>query len=146
MLDGMTNIKASEVLKELKHYTEDLPHYSPDEVAEALEMAIQALEQQPRWIPVSERVAEFPCLACDIFNQIFIPSGIVVLNNHCYEGKDFDFNVEKFLKGKEITSCSGKKYYVKPREITAWMPLPQPYKAESEDTEMIGGGEDEKEA
>lgn len=47
MLDGMTNIKASEVLKELKLYTEDLPHYSPDEVAEALEMANKALEQQP---------------------------------------------------------------------------------------------------
>lgn len=50
MLDEMTNIKASEVLKELKKYTEDLPHYSPDEVAEALEMAIKALEQT-RWIP-----------------------------------------------------------------------------------------------
>ena len=47
MLDGMTNIKAREVLKELKDYTEDLPHYSPDEVAEALEMAIKDLEQQP---------------------------------------------------------------------------------------------------
>lgn len=47
MLDGMTNIKASEVLKELKYYTEDLPHYSPDEVAEALETAIKDLEQQP---------------------------------------------------------------------------------------------------
>lgn len=46
MLDGMTNIKASEVLKEIKYYTEDLPPYSPDEVAEALEMAIQALEAQ----------------------------------------------------------------------------------------------------
>lgn len=55
MLDGMTNIKASEVLKELKDYTEDLPHYSPDEVAEALEIAIKALEQT-RWIPVSERL------------------------------------------------------------------------------------------
>lgn len=46
MLDGMTNIKASEVLKEIKYYTEDLPPYSPDEVAEALEMAIKALEQK----------------------------------------------------------------------------------------------------
>lgn len=43
----MTNIKAREVLKELKYYTYDLPHYSPDEVAEALEMANKALEQQP---------------------------------------------------------------------------------------------------
>lgn len=47
MLDGMTNVKAREVLKELRVYTEDLPHYSPDEVAEAFEIAIKALEQQP---------------------------------------------------------------------------------------------------
>lgn len=47
MLDGMTNIKAREVLKEIKYYTEDLPPYSPDEVAEALEMAIKALKLQP---------------------------------------------------------------------------------------------------
>ena len=45
MLDGMTNVKASEVLKELKMYSEDLPHYSPDEVSEALEMGSKALEQ-----------------------------------------------------------------------------------------------------
>lgn len=53
MLDGMTNIKASDVLKELKDYTEDLPPYSPDEVVEALEMAIKALEQDAKtgyWI------------------------------------------------------------------------------------------------
>lgn len=46
MLDDMTNIKASEFLKKIKKYTEDLPPYSPDKVTEALEMAIKALEQQ----------------------------------------------------------------------------------------------------
>lgn len=56
MLDDITNIKASEVLNELKDYTEDLPHYSPDEVAEALEIAIKALEQ--RWIPVSKKLPD----------------------------------------------------------------------------------------
>ena len=80
-----------------------------DEDIKAFKMAIKALEQEPRWIPVNERVAEFPCLACDIFDQIFIPSGIVVLNSRCYEGKDFDFNVEKFLRGKEVIMCGGKK-------------------------------------
>ena len=84
------------------------------------------------WIPVSERVAEFPCLACDIFEQIFIPCGIVVLDNRCYDGKDFAFNVEKFFRGKEVTLYGGKRLYEKPKEIVAWMPLPEPYKAESE--------------
>lgn len=56
MLDGMTNIKASEVLKELKVYIEDLPHYSPDEVAEALEMAIKALERQEKTLSYIDRL------------------------------------------------------------------------------------------
>lgn len=58
MLDGMTNIKASEVLKELKFYTEDLPPYSPDEVAEALEMAIKALEMQYKPIEKFDNVKQ----------------------------------------------------------------------------------------
>ena len=44
MLDGMNNIKAIEILKVLKLYNEDLPPYSPDEVAEAIEISIKSLE------------------------------------------------------------------------------------------------------
>lgn len=58
MLDGMTNIKASEVLKEIKYYTEDLPPYSPDEVAEALDMAIKALEKQQDELVECDRTPE----------------------------------------------------------------------------------------
>lgn len=74
MLDGMTNIKASEVLKEIKYYTEDLPPYSPDEVAEALEMAIQALEAQPQCdkCKFSDRsIEEEPCIDCKVPQESF---------------------------------------------------------------------------
>ncbi len=83
---------------------------------------------EPKWIPVSERVAEFPCLACDIFEQIFIPVGVVTLNNRCFDRKEFDFDVKKFLKGKEVTLLGGEKVYELPREIVAWMPLPKAYR------------------
>lgn len=43
----MTNDKAKSVINELKLYVEDLPGYSADEVAEALEMSIKALEIEP---------------------------------------------------------------------------------------------------
>ena len=43
----MTIDKAKSVINELKLYVEDLHSYSADEVAEALDMAIQVLEQQP---------------------------------------------------------------------------------------------------
>lgn len=106
MLDGMTNIKASEVLKEIKYYTEDLPPYSPDEVAEALEMAIKALEQQPRWIPVYEKLPE--------------QEGwyLISLGGKTYGGADVDMY------------CKGWVKYG--THVIAWMPLPEPYE-ESED-------------
>lgn len=54
MLDGMTNIKASEVLIEVKYYAEDLAHYSANDVAEALDMAIKALQQTDKMFFISE--------------------------------------------------------------------------------------------
>lgn len=146
----LSNEQAANELKAMQEHVE--PYMSVVGLT-AYNMAIKALEQQQNihdickncvefsefiqtgWIPVSEKVAEFPCLACDIFEQIFIPCGIVVLDSRCYEGKDFAFNVEKFLRGKEVILCGGKKVYEKPREIVAWMPLPEPYKAESEGAE-----------
>lgn len=83
------------------------------------------------WIPVSEKKAHFPCLAVDKFGQIFIPQGIVTINNRCYDGTGFDFYVGKFKKGKEVI-INGRKAYIEPKEVIAWRPLPEPYKAESE--------------
>lgn len=127
---------AKEISKQLRQLPSVTPSYNLEPYSERLWKNAygrgKADAEQTKWIPVSERVAEFPCLACDIFEQIFIPCGIVVLDSRCYDGKDFAFDVEKFLRGKEIILCGGKKAYEKPREIVAWMPLPEPYKAESE--------------
>jgi len=105
MLDGMTNIKAREVLKELKDYTEDLPHYSPDEVAEALEMAIKALEQTT-WIPVSKRLPEDK-QGCIVTVQGDSKTFIDIVTYYAEE--------HSFLYYEE---CN----------VLAWMPLPQPYR------------------
>jgi len=87
------------------------------------------------WIPVKEKAAEFPCLACDsLGNPPFIPMGVVTFENgkgeiRCYEGKDYKFNgYEEFMKGKEITLADGEKARILPQEIIAWLPLPEPYK------------------
>ena len=88
-------------------------------------------EPEQRWIPCSEKEAEYPCLACDVFGQIFITNnGIVRINGECYDGTGFDFsNAEEFLKGIKV----GNSMRMLPRKIVAWSPLPEPYK----------GGEDE---
>jgi len=81
------------------------------------------LEQEPKWIPVSERLPNknIACLvAVGKFNlrQIAVYSDLMGTIDHriFYQG---DYGKENF---EDITQ------YVK-----AWMPLPEPYKAESED-------------
>ena len=113
MLDGMTHMKASEVLKELKDYTEDLPHYSSDEVAEALEMAIKALEQ--RWIPVTERLPDdFEDVLCSTdASEVFMANYLGKMN----DGTDcFDDDNGMIWEGGVI----------------AWMPIPELYKEDAE--------------
>lgn len=86
-----------------------------------------------RWIPCSEKGAEYPCLACDVFGQIFITDGgIVKINGECYDGTGFDFsNAEEFLKGIKV----GNAMRMLPRKIVAWMPLPEPYKEDDHETD-----------
>lgn len=84
-----------------------------------------------KWIPVDEKKAEIPCLACDNFGQIFIPYEIVSIDDKNYDGENFDFDIDKFLNGKKI--ANGIR--VLPREIKAWMPLPEPYRKDVENNE-----------
>ena len=80
-----------------------------DEI-ECLEMAIKALEQEPKWIPVSERLPE------KYTYTLWCASSGYVRSDY--------FNGEVWE--------DAKKYCY---EVIAWMPLPEPYKAESENKE-----------
>lgn len=116
----MTNEETREILNILKEY-ERAYQYSKEEVVGALDMAIQALEQQ-RWIPVSERLPEdgrtvlvwFEYYRYGDYNRLFQTFGL----SYAYGG-----HWSEFVNGE-----SGWKDL----RIIAWMPLPQPY-AESEE-------------
>jgi predicted RNase H-like HicB family nuclease len=89
--------------------------YLEDEIKEAKDMAIKALEQEPRWIPVSERL---PTKEEYIDNNgLFIVSD----GNRTY-AEYFDvYNSMKYfgeptMNGFRVDRC-----------VTAWMPLPKPY-------------------
>ena len=101
--------------------------HTPDEMPEyqAIE-ALPSTQPEQQWIPCSEKDAEYPCLACDVFGQIFITDGgIVKINGECYDGTGFDFsNADEFLKGIKV----GNAMRMLPRKIVAWLPLPEPYK------------------
>lgn len=88
------------------------------------------IEPMEWWIPCRDRRPEHPCLACDTFGQIFIPHGVVTVDGQSYDADGFDFDFEKFLRGRE-TVIDGEPAYILPREIVAWRPLPKPYKGET---------------
>lgn len=82
-------------------YDRDL-HHEWEEEAEALRMAIRALERQG-WVPVAERLPEEGgCYLC------------------CWQGKTVD-------TGFFCNSHFRLYGEIKDRLITAWMPLPEPY-------------------
>lgn len=86
-----------------------------DKRCDALQLAITALQNQPVWIPVSERLPE------ESLNSVI---GWDTYRNRCcfvqYLGG-------RFVLGDDIDSVN----------VTAWMPLPEPYrKSEVENGEV----------
>ena len=88
--------------------------------ADALDMAIKAVEQESRWIPVSERLPTKEEYIAN--NGLFIVSDG---NRTCAEYFDVYNSMKYFgeptMNGFRVDRC-----------VTAWMPLPESYKGESE--------------
>ena len=103
---------------------------SIEEIEDALNMAIKALEQEPRWIPVSEKLPEedgeyllFGKIYEDEENYIFIGE-----YDSC--GEQFGIWQEQF--DRRTLGCLGSEFF-EYSSVIAWQPLPQPYRAESEE-------------
>ena len=98
--------------------------------------------QKPKtghWILSSEKMPENQSIvACDAYNnKPWIPRGILITETEngkkkLYDAATYNGNLKAFLKGKELTSFSGNTFYLPPREIIAWMPLPKPYNPQEE--------------
>ena len=118
----------------------DLMIPSKEPILEAYKMAIQALEQT-QWIPVSERLPEDlkPVNITwvnhepepyyhDIKDKNFVATGIHYRGRwYWYSTTCADYLGE--YGSNDIDKVDDAV------EIVAWMPLPEPYKAESEDKE-----------
>ena len=100
----------------LKSTGKDYPYrdaYIP-KMKEACEMAIHALEHEPRWIPISERLPnkDDEVLVTMIYGDVTTATR--------YNDKD-----EWFVDSDSNNAGTD--------EILAWMPKPESYKAESEE-------------
>lgn len=105
--------------KEASFYLANMDRkYMEEGMSEALDMAIKTLEQEQEWIPVSERVPE--------------DSELVLFStktDRVFTGRYFDDDTDfQWYAFRDET-------FVEDNVVTAWMPLPEPYKGESEEKE-----------
>lgn len=124
----MTREQAIEIInQEKKHCETHLndrwksdEYYKELNLVESYDMAIKALEHEQKWIPVSERLPEQPysCL-------------VTIEYEEPMTGQLFETILPYFVgwDGERWNDADGEQC---PFEVIAWMPLPEPYKAESE--------------
>ena len=108
--------------------------FSKDDLQELVDEKVEELAQhmESRWIPVSERLPEedeeyllFGKVDEDEDNYIFIGE-----YDSC--GEQFGIWQEQF--DRTTLGCLGSEFY-EYASVLAWMPLPEPYKAEMESEE-----------
>jgi len=111
----MTNEEVIEVLEKEESY---MLSHGGDRQAKALRIAINKIEQEYEWIPVTEKLPEEKTavlLSCDDMYLAKL--------NPCIG----------WISGNNWYTFSARGSYLVKYPI-AWMPLPEPYKAESEKT------------
>ena len=92
-----------------------------DSLITAVRKAFGALETEPQWIPCSERLPEADEYNGDVAKYYLVQNEYGDMLVARYTHSDY---WEQIYQLKPISD-----------EIVAWMPLPEPYKAESEDKE-----------
>ena len=103
----MTREEAIEIL--YQYSVRDMTY--PKEDIEAFELAIKALEQEPKWIPVSERLPEE--------NKTVMASTKFGVYPEVRYSKEY---------GWEWAYEAGADYWTELKAtVTAWTPLPSPY-------------------
>lgn len=88
---------------------------------ETLRMAVQALEEKPRWIPCAERLPEM--YEEELDDGIYYTSDAVLFSaaDRVHVGFCVRYNNELFWEMQDGHTCAN---------VTAWMPMPEAYGGE----------------
>lgn len=106
----MTNEKAIEMLEYIRQTGNGESEYKNNAQAIAIDMAIKALESEPKWIPCSERLPE--------------DSG-EYLTFQC--SADIKYGWYQVLCYDDGWNCFGSNKKNEVKYVVAWMPLPKPW-------------------
>lgn len=134
----MTREHARREIDSLDYYLQNHTNDYSEESHTAMMMAIKALsssEKPNKWIPVWERLPEERGVYLVTQKAIFpghVFRRIVGYAPNLHDVDEYDFADKKRPGWYEYDSEWG---YRELDDVIAWMPLPEPYKAESEDTE-----------
>lgn len=90
-----------------------------DEITNCIAMVVNEppVTPKPRWIPVSEGLPK----TCDVYNVTRRIAGVDITDSCYYDGCGTWY---------DDTRINHERNYL--HDITAWMPLPEPWKGESE--------------
>lgn len=122
LIDADYILSALNVFYDKKHGNE---HFlSGIETAQEIVEDAPTIDPKPQWIPVTERLpdneGDFIVTANDSITGLFVVKG------YCYKGTDGKMRFLNQIDGNLYHNHDGElKFHT--RNITAWMPLPEPY-------------------
>ena len=110
----MTREEAINIISQM---IKDEEGFLSDNTVEAHKMAIKALEQEPRWIPISEKAPE--------------ESGMYLVSGR-WKNEPYEVWICEFMYLGELKGWAND---AERPIVTAWMPLPAPYEPQESEGE-----------
>ena len=125
-----------EIINRLRYCQNNAAIITDDELMSTARDAVIAIEEfrkcldmakeKAKWIPVTERLAEYPCICCDTHKNTFIPLGILTVTDTKGTWQIDSGYIRDWDRWGDFKPVLGYE-----NRITHWMPLPTPPKGES---------------